>query len=90
MPLIRARQKAISDLPDWAKCCKEVLKVWKSQEKVIYIVFPDTLHRKGFKCAFCGSIKSDLPAMRARKTGSKRMGTILVPGFDFDEGPGEG
>jgi hypothetical protein len=80
--LVRARPKAIEDMPDWAKCCDEYIAATQKIGEIT--VDLSTLHDEFFNgCGFCF----------ARYSGARKRAMDVADGlyvsletFDLDEG----
>lgn len=94
MPLIRARQKAMSDLPDWAKCCDEkIASLQTTAQSLEVLALPETTIMRGacYRCPFCQKLVPAHKSMRIDGTATAQgysFDWIAVDCFDFDEGPG--
>jgi hypothetical protein len=52
MKLVRARPKAVEDLPEWAKCCQKYIDATLAIGEIIIDL--DTIHEEFFQgCGFC-------------------------------------
>lgn len=91
--IVRARQKALEDLPEWKFCCEAVRKIVEKQGQLLVQVDTRTLMVADSLCVHCGNVQKDVKTMKTTKRYSNGNGrffnVIAVDCFDFDEGPAE-
>lgn len=83
---VRARQKAIADLPAWALCCASIREVYERQAVSgleVTAIFP--AFEAETECRFCHKITQGVQYVRTLENG-RRRGAIPVDCFEFDEG----
>lgn len=91
MPLIRARQKAMKDLPEWFLCCEAQRKYLMKRGQIIIEVSRE-IDIAGSNCSFCSQVDLGIKWRRVLKRIDCKEFIVSIPVdcFDFDEGPGEG
>jgi hypothetical protein len=61
--LVRARPKAVEDLPEWAKCCDGHLSALLASGEMIIDLDRVTWLLPGYTCASCGRIRKAMKAV---------------------------
>jgi len=89
---VRARQKPLEQLPEWALCCAEIREIYAAQgiAGLEVEVIPEAFMAE-VECRFCHRIIQNVKYMRIVRRKSKlparfKHSAIPVDCFEFDEG----
>jgi hypothetical protein len=92
--LVRARQKPIAELPDWALCCDRVREILTITCEVL--VIPNSVYQATGRCMYCGNVSPKVKIIRVAKVlqGEEMFQHGMTPVIpidclDFDEGLAE-
>jgi len=87
MKLVRARVKAPEHLPEWAKCCEEIIRHGQEMGEMVLDLDWANITQPGCRCKFCdvGVLKDGEPTARivSGQHVGKPMPLVLC---DLDEG----
>lgn len=80
--LVRARQRSIEDLPDWCKCCPQMIeRIEQVQHKEFIATLPT--FPADVRCPYCGRVEEDV---LYRDTIGPIRTVIAVVHYEWDEG----
>lgn len=75
MKLVRARPKAVEDLPEWAKCCTEQTEFQRAIGELVLDINDRCLAGPG-ACLFCGALTPS--ALSARIVSGEYTGRLFA------------
>jgi hypothetical protein len=82
--IVRARQKPVDQLPEWALCCEASRQSHVLSADLIFMAISDRAFKGELECQWCHRITKDLKFVRA--VGQRKNLCIEIDLYDFDEG----